>query len=273
MTAVECDRLVETLRAARSRSGLSLAALAAKTPYSKSSWERYLNGKALPPRQAVEDLCVLAGQRPERALALWELADGAWSGRAAAAEPVPVPVADPVPEPVVVDVPGPGRWGRRPVIGIGVLAGVLVLAAVAVALLVGGDDHPRGPAAASVTTAAKGCHGADCTGKDPEAYGCGIDPVPTTLRRRAFPGGTVVKLRHGPDCAAVWARIDLGEVGDRIEIRVPGRRPQQASVEDEFDARGALSTPMAAATRSELDRVTACLVRGGKRWCFGAPVS
>ncbi|WP_256090352.1 helix-turn-helix domain-containing protein, partial [Actinacidiphila rubida] len=41
------------LRVLTDRTGLSLSALAHRTPYSKSSWERYLNGKALPPQHAV----------------------------------------------------------------------------------------------------------------------------------------------------------------------------------------------------------------------------
>ena len=43
--APECAALAERLRALRARTGLSLAALAERTPYSKSSWERYLNGR------------------------------------------------------------------------------------------------------------------------------------------------------------------------------------------------------------------------------------
>ncbi|MFD5392699.1 helix-turn-helix domain-containing protein [Streptomyces sp. NPDC127097] len=78
---VESSRLAARLRELRARTGLSLAALAARTPYSKSSWERYLNGKKLPPRDAVEALCRLAGEPAGRLLALWELADAAWSGR------------------------------------------------------------------------------------------------------------------------------------------------------------------------------------------------
>ena len=69
----------------RAATGLSVAALAAKTPYSKSSWERYLNGRTLPPREAVEELCRLAGEPTGRCLALWELAEAETSGRAAAA--------------------------------------------------------------------------------------------------------------------------------------------------------------------------------------------
>ncbi|MGW2658358.1 helix-turn-helix domain-containing protein [Streptomyces sp. NPDC001478] len=78
----EWAALCRTLRELRAETGLSLVALAAKSPYSKSSWERYLNGRTLPPRQAVERLCVLAGTDPRRALAQWELAETAWSGRA-----------------------------------------------------------------------------------------------------------------------------------------------------------------------------------------------
>ncbi|MCL7376218.1 XRE family transcriptional regulator [Streptomyces sp. 35G-GA-8] len=83
--AAECDRLAGELSALRARTGLSLVALAGRTPYSKSSWQRYLNGTKPLPRQAVVALCALAGEPPGRLLALWELADAAWSGRAAAA--------------------------------------------------------------------------------------------------------------------------------------------------------------------------------------------
>ncbi|MEU0275571.1 helix-turn-helix domain-containing protein, partial [Streptomyces sp. NPDC006307] len=88
----------------REATGLSLAALAARTPYSKSSWERYLNGKTPVPRPAVEALCAMAMEPPERLLALWELADAAWSGRAA--PPEPAERAEPAGR-----EPAPGRGG------------------------------------------------------------------------------------------------------------------------------------------------------------------
>ncbi|NMH96487.1 helix-turn-helix domain-containing protein, partial [Pseudonocardia acidicola] len=89
--------LVGLLRELKDRSGLSLAALAAQTPYSKSSWERYLNGATLPPRHAVEALGRLAGEPADRLLALWEQAETRWSGRAATAQPSTVqpPAAEP----------------------------------------------------------------------------------------------------------------------------------------------------------------------------------
>ncbi|MFF3610909.1 DUF2690 domain-containing protein [Streptomyces sp. NPDC002580] len=72
---------MERLKEAKEATGLSFAALAASTAYSKSSWERYLNGKACPPRDAVETLARLSGADPARLLALWQLAESAWSGR------------------------------------------------------------------------------------------------------------------------------------------------------------------------------------------------
>lgn len=74
----EARYLVGQLRRMKDRTELSLAALAGKTAYSKSSWERYLNGKKQPPRQAVLALAGLAGADTGRLGALWELADGSW---------------------------------------------------------------------------------------------------------------------------------------------------------------------------------------------------
>ncbi|MCO6720750.1 helix-turn-helix domain-containing protein, partial [Streptomyces sp. Vc714c-19] len=111
-TPPECRRLLGELRSLRERSGRSLAALAAATPYSKSSWGRYLSGAQPVPRAAVVALCQVAGERPARLLALWELADAEWSGRgsytiqaragapgAPAAPPVPDATAEPVARP------------------------------------------------------------------------------------------------------------------------------------------------------------------------------
>ncbi|GAA1878457.1 helix-turn-helix domain-containing protein [Streptantibioticus ferralitis] len=71
-------QLVVQLRRLKDHSGLSLAALAAKTHYSRSSWARYLNGKKLPPREAVEQLARVCGADPTRLLVLHELAAAAW---------------------------------------------------------------------------------------------------------------------------------------------------------------------------------------------------
>ncbi|MFC5724246.1 helix-turn-helix domain-containing protein [Streptomyces gamaensis] len=72
-------QLVVQLRRLKDRSGLSLTALAAKTSYSRSSWERYLNGRQLPPRDAVEQLARVCAADATRLLVLHELAAEAWS--------------------------------------------------------------------------------------------------------------------------------------------------------------------------------------------------
>ncbi|MFI1498504.1 helix-turn-helix domain-containing protein [Streptomyces platensis] len=105
-------QLVVRLRRLKDHSGLSLAALAARTPYSKSSWERYLNGKKLPPAAAVEALARLCGADVTRLLALHEVAAQAWSaGRPVPEARPPVPAARPAPP--VRSAP-PGRSGPPP---------------------------------------------------------------------------------------------------------------------------------------------------------------
>ncbi|MFC8429056.1 helix-turn-helix domain-containing protein [Streptomyces sp. NPDC057253] len=74
----EARLLVEQLRQLKDRTDLSLAELARRTAYSKSSWQRYLSGAKQPPRGAVRALCRVAGADQARLLALWELADPVW---------------------------------------------------------------------------------------------------------------------------------------------------------------------------------------------------
>ncbi|WP_460112702.1 peptidoglycan-binding protein [Streptomyces platensis] len=81
-------QLVVQLRRLKDHSGLSLASLAARTAYSKSSWERYLNGKKLPPQDAVEALARICGADVTRLLALHEVAAQAW-GAERAGQPGP----------------------------------------------------------------------------------------------------------------------------------------------------------------------------------------
>ncbi|WP_030981161.1 helix-turn-helix domain-containing protein [Streptomyces sp. NRRL S-1813] len=67
------------LRRLVDRSGLSVAAVADSTGYSKTSWERYLNGRLLPPLRAVVALAETTGAHPSHLTTLWELAERAWS--------------------------------------------------------------------------------------------------------------------------------------------------------------------------------------------------
>lgn len=75
-------QLVVELRRLKDHSGLSLKSLQAKTPFSKSSWERYLNGKALPPQAAVEALARRAGADATPLLALRDAAERTWNAAA-----------------------------------------------------------------------------------------------------------------------------------------------------------------------------------------------
>ncbi|MFD7285041.1 peptidoglycan-binding protein [Streptomyces sp. NPDC059863] len=166
----EKDRqLIIQLRRLKDHSGLGLAALAAKTGYSRSSWERYLNGKQPVPRKAVEELARVCGADATKLLVLHEMAErkppepaaepaaaGTGAGDAAASdtgtsdtgtsdtgtsgtaadEPLGTPRSG-SPEPGT-DPSGPRRVPLR-----AALAGALVAAAVAFGaglLVAGGDD-------------------------------------------------------------------------------------------------------------------------------------
>ncbi|MEV7385752.1 MULTISPECIES: helix-turn-helix transcriptional regulator [unclassified Streptomyces] len=88
----EVRHFVEQLRLLKDDTGLSLVALGARTAYSKSSWQRYLNAVQPPPRQAVVALCRvagLAGADAERHAVRWELAVQAWPRPAAEPERPP----------------------------------------------------------------------------------------------------------------------------------------------------------------------------------------
>ncbi|WP_408996602.1 helix-turn-helix domain-containing protein [Streptomyces europaeiscabiei] len=67
------------LRRLVDRSGLSIAAVADRTGYSKTSWERYLNGRLLAPKGAIVALAEVTGTDPVHLTTMWELAERAWS--------------------------------------------------------------------------------------------------------------------------------------------------------------------------------------------------
>ncbi|MFM9555013.1 MULTISPECIES: helix-turn-helix domain-containing protein [Streptomyces] len=67
------------LRRLVDRGGLSVAAVADRTGYSKTSWERYLNGRLLAPKGAIVALAEVTGTDPVHLTTMWELAERAWS--------------------------------------------------------------------------------------------------------------------------------------------------------------------------------------------------
>lgn len=70
--ATQLRRLVD-------KSGLSIAAVADRTGYSKTSWERYLNGRLLAPKGAIMALAEVTGTNPLHLTTMWELSERAWS--------------------------------------------------------------------------------------------------------------------------------------------------------------------------------------------------
>jgi transcriptional regulator with XRE-family HTH domain len=76
-------QLVTRLRRLKDHSELTMRQLAVKTGYSAKSWERYLGGTSLPPREAVEALARITGTDPVPLLALHEIAADSRDGRRA----------------------------------------------------------------------------------------------------------------------------------------------------------------------------------------------
>ncbi|MCS0637080.1 YjfA family protein [Streptomyces sp. LP05-1] len=131
----------------------------------------------------------------------------------------------------------------------------------------GGDDRGQGAApsapapgrsAASLPPGVR-CSGAGCTGKDPEAMGCGGAHA-TTVAARAV-GAGAVEIRYSKVCGAAWARLTRADAGDRVTLTVNGttREGEAAGTSDAY-------TPMVAVPGKA--RPTACAVRpDGSRNC------
>ncbi|MGW2053006.1 helix-turn-helix domain-containing protein [Streptomyces sp. NPDC001840] len=75
----EVKEFASQLRRLVDRSGLSIAAVADRTGYSRTSWERYLNGRLLAPKGAIVALADVTGTNPMHLTTMWELAERAWS--------------------------------------------------------------------------------------------------------------------------------------------------------------------------------------------------
>ncbi|MFC8518887.1 helix-turn-helix domain-containing protein [Streptomyces sp. NPDC057257] len=265
----ESARLAAALRELKDRTGLSLAGLAAKTAFSKSSWERYLNGRTLPPRVAVAELCRLAGEPEGRCLALWEIAESEWSGRgsgAAVGTPSVAATATQSPPP-----PEPGPTGRRTHTLVAVLAAVCAVAfgGVAVALLLLPRHHHTADArSASPSAVGPRCRGAACEGRSPVEMYCGA--APDTLARRRMATGAWMEVRYSEVCGASWARTWGTRVGDRIEVSAGGA-VRGARIRNGTDADAFIYTRMVVTGPGAV--VRACFrPRVGERQCFESRV-
>ncbi|MFG3658221.1 DUF2690 domain-containing protein [Streptomyces sp. NPDC047706] len=75
----QIGEFVGQLRRLVDRSGLNVSALSDRTGYSRTSWERYLNGRLLAPKGAIVALAEVTGTNPIHLTTMWELAERAWS--------------------------------------------------------------------------------------------------------------------------------------------------------------------------------------------------
>ncbi|MDX3314930.1 helix-turn-helix domain-containing protein [Streptomyces sp. NPDC054884] len=275
----ERARLAATLRELRARTGLSMAALAGKTSFSKSSWERYLNGRTLPPRPAVQELCRLAGEPDGRCLALWEIAESQWSGRATHVAHTSTPAQQPSPSPAPDHGPDPPpaaqevtRAGHKSVAAVAVLASVCAVAVggvtVALVLLPHQDAGARSSAGPSPSATGPRCRGATCEEKSPIRMICAAAPDSLASHRTAT--GAWLELRYSEECGTSWARMWGTRIGDRIELTVGDHsgRIRDAEVENDVDADSYVYTPMAVTSPGTVVRACFRPAAGGKRECF-----
>ncbi|WP_078843157.1 XRE family transcriptional regulator [Streptomyces albus] len=97
-------------------SGLGVGSVADRTGYSKTSWDRYLNGRLLPPLGAVVALAEVTGYAIGPLTAQWERAEAAWARAEAGQEPATEPPPDPAPGRTASGhaPPGPGPEDAPP---------------------------------------------------------------------------------------------------------------------------------------------------------------
>ncbi|MFE4392631.1 MULTISPECIES: helix-turn-helix domain-containing protein [Streptomycetaceae] len=224
-------RLAEELRAVKDAAGLSLSELAARTHYSRASWERWLNGKRVVTEQALDALAGAVECDGAALRALWRQAVAgpeAVTDGPSGAEDAAVEEAVSVTEaPVAGQEPGPAPavWWRRPaalVSGAAALALLLVLVGLRISRHDGQAAAADRPAATTGASAAPkpgptapACQAVGCAHKDPKTTGCGKDA--RTLQTQVV-GKVVVYLRYSQTCRAAWAAITEGQPKDYATI-------------------------------------------------------
>ncbi|MEU0413184.1 helix-turn-helix transcriptional regulator [Streptomyces griseorubiginosus] len=197
-------RLAAELRQLRQRTGLSLTRLANATTCSRSSWERYLNGKSLPPRSAVKELCHLADEPADHALALLDIAR---TNRTAKA---PSTLETPARQHTTTgtDRPPPPPTGHRRVHVVTALASTCAVVIGTFVLVNLPPARVREAPPSPSPTAATGplCRRAGCQNKDPITTRCGAEPLTLAEHETATgaPGSRSVTARNagrvGPGC-------------------------------------------------------------------------
>ncbi|MFD5510938.1 helix-turn-helix domain-containing protein [Streptomyces sp. NPDC127051] len=249
--------LFAEMRRIKDASQLSYNRLADKTHYSRSSWERFLNGKQVPTRIAVEEFAAAAGADPEPLLALLELAvvrDEAPAEEPAvriAERPGPGPSAPPVATPSAPESEEgtPVRrfaWSRILRTAAGVLAGALLGSLLTVYLIEpAGAGTAQGPTTGGTGSPAAtqaqtrpsgpvkvGCKSDTCMRREPQAEDCQWDAITV---RQTFLRGMSIQLRYSEACQAVWGRVENGNIGDTVMIKDKRSSSDEATIRMEHD--------------------------------------
>lgn len=173
--------------------------------------------------------------------------------------------------------PSPDRRRRRaPLFGAAAVGVALVTAGAVLLVNPGGhaDERVKDPTPGRTTTTGPRlpsgvkCAGQECTGRDPEAMGCGGTYARTTASVTV--GSAYVEVRYSKVCGAAWARITKARPGDRLQVTaaVQGGVPARAE-NGEVNADGDAYTPMIAVGSSTGARACATLSTG-QRGCTAA---
>ena len=289
LTAGERE-LVEALRSMKDASGLTLTELAAKTHYSKSSWQRWLNGERLVTEPALLRLGELAASSDaerDRLVELWgsvqqaqapEEEPSAEAEAEAEAEPAAEAEVEPEVEPEVAaeaepeagpnpdggaSEPGPRalpRWYPGSRTGRWAAAAAVLITVLAVVVSAGLFD--RSPAAAPSVAAPPSssvaplvatngsCEAAGCVAKDPQASGCGSDAVTIST---ANVKQMTIYVRYSPHCKAAWAKVTDAAVGFSATVTNAAGEHQTALVHWGYDS----YSPMVDASRPD-SRLQVC---------------
>ncbi|MGW1926589.1 DUF2690 domain-containing protein, partial [Streptomyces massasporeus] len=195
------------------------------------------------------------------------------------------PPRNPVPTPDVPPARTPDSRRRKVLLSVtGIVGALLVVTAALLLVDLGGSEGPgEGDKAAAppATTAPPTtrpadpppgvqCAGPDCTGRDPEAMGCG-GPLATTVARAAV-GTAQVEVRYSETCGAAWARLTGGAPRDTVTIRAGDaeRRATVAAGTDTAAKETDAYTPMVAVASAAAARACGQLADGSEG-CTAGP--
>lgn len=299
-------RLAAVLKELKQRTGLSLAQLAHATTFSKSSWERYLNGKSLPPRSAVKELCRLAGEPADHPLALLDIArtdptdrmdrtdptdhadqavdSGTTRGTSAARQrtgtrtdtpasavalaPPDTGRSETVPSDAGHIRTGPAGYRRATVLTALASVCAVVLGTLVLIHLPPPQRKQASPSPAAPPATGALCRHTACRNKDPLTMKCAAEPL--TLAEHETATGAWIQIRYSQECGTSWARMWGAAVDDRVEIRTGGRDGtfRGARVTSRGEADTYVHTPMSVVSPGT--SVQACFspAAGGGKECF-----